>query len=162
MDVQYSFWRVLTLQKHCWAPVLVFWIIAAKLIILLLLSSAFRFYTEHLCPYTHKHTSQTSAQWVSGASWSRCVRAVCSADESRGPPVWLVKVDIVGLSPVCEHYLLGDEAMVASLSTPFVGEIHGALVRSPGLIVMIWHRGVGGGPARWEEDEKWGEQKVCE
>lgn len=30
-----------------------------------------------------------------------------------------------------------------------MGEIHGALVGPRGLVVMIWHRGMGGG-ATWE------------
>lgn len=57
-------------------------------------------------------------------------------------------MDIEGPGPVCEHGLLRDEAVVAPSSAPLVGEVHGALVRAGGLVVMIRHGGMGGRSAR--------------
>lgn len=91
--------------------------------------------------------------WISGSTRKSRAWAVWSGDGSRGLPVWLVKVDVEGSSPVLEHSLLCDEAVVASLSTPLVGQIHGALVWPVELVVMIRHRGMGGGPARERERE---------
>lgn len=63
-------------------------------------------------------------------------------------------MDVEGASPVCKHRLLRDEAVVASSSAPLVGEIHGALVGPRGLIVMIRHRGMGGGSTRGAEESR--------
>lgn len=57
-------------------------------------------------------------------------------------------MDIEGSSPVGEHHLLCDEAVVASTPASLMGEIHRALIGPRGLIVMIQHRGMGGGSAR--------------
>lgn len=72
------------------------------------------------------------------------MRAVPADGDSR-LPVWLVKVDVEPSSPVCEHHLLRDEAMVTSTSAPFMRQIHGALGGPGGLIVMVGHGGMGGG-----------------
>lgn len=72
----------------------------------------------------------------------------------RGLPVRLVKADVEGSGPVGEDRLLRDEAVVAPPSTPLVGEIHGALVRPAGLVVVIRHGGMGGGSVRKVERER--------
>lgn len=100
-----------------------------------------------ICPRTYFTLLRSSLEWTSG---SRSVRAVRVGGDGSGLPVRLVKVDVVGASPVCKHLLLRDEAVVASSPAPLVGEIHGALVGPRGLVVMIRHRGMGGGSTRRE------------
>lgn len=119
----------------------------------LLLSHAFISTREGICMLETVHTYilhfwGSSLEWISGSSWNRRAWAVRASDDGSGLPVWLVKVDVEGLSPVCKHRLLCDEAVVAPSPAPLVGEIHGALVGPRGLIVMIRHGGMGGGSTR--------------
>lgn len=95
----------------------------------------------------------TPPVWIPGSNQKSRAWAVRSRDDSHRLPVWLVKVDVEGSSPVREDRLLRDEAVVASLSTPLVGQIHGALVWPVGLVVMVRHGGMGGGSAEGREQK---------
>lgn len=52
-------------------------------------------------------------------------------------PVWLEEADVECPCPVLEDALLGDEAVVAALAAPLVGNVHGALVRTQRFVVVI-------------------------
>jgi len=60
--------------------------------------------------------------------------------ERRGLPVGLVEVEVERPRPVGEDALLSDEAVVASAATALVGDVHGALIRTPGLVVVVRDR----------------------
>ena len=62
-------------------------------------------------------------------------------------PVRLVEADVVGPSPVGEHSLLREEAVVAALLAALMGEVRRALAPPPRLVVVIRHRGAWGGRA---------------
>lgn len=73
-----------------------------------------------------------------------------AADVPRsGRPVGLVEVDVERPRPVGEHGPLRDEAVVAASTPPLMRQIHGALVGSRGLVVMIRHGGMRGRSVRW-------------
>ena len=66
---------------------------------------------------------------------------VCS-EEGGWKPVWLVEVDVEGPCPVGKHCLLRNEAMVAATTALFMGEVHGTLIGTGRLIVVIGHGGM--------------------
>lgn len=105
----------------------------------------------------HTHISHfwgSSLGCISGSGWICSVRAIHGGDDGRGLPVWLVKVDVTGSSPVCKYRLLCDETVVASSPISLVRKIHGALVGPRGLIVMIWYSRMGGGSTQARRERR--------
>lgn len=149
---------VVTLRKHCLGFVLMISLCQAE-------------YTagqrqQHWCFSDYQPANMsTPPVWIPGSTQKSRAWAVRSRDNSHRLPVWLVKADVEGSSPVREDRLLRDEAVVASLSTPLVGQIHGALVWPVGLVVMVRHGGMGGGSAEGREQKSmisWASQSVRE
>lgn len=112
--------------------------------------------SHHTHPATHApvtalvlffSTLPLEASWASHGLEQRRWKAPAGVPRS-GRPVGLVEVDVEGLRPVGKDGLLRDEAVVAALTPPLVGQIQGALVRSGGLVVVIRHEGMGGRSAR--------------
>lgn len=60
--------------------------------------------------------------------------------ERWGAPVWLVEVDVKSPCPVGEDPLLRDEAVVAAPPPTLMRNVHGTLVWTTWLVVMIGDR----------------------
>lgn len=55
----------------------------------------------------------------------------------RGAPIWLVEVDVKSPCPVGEDPLLRDETVMAAPPPTLMRNVHGALIRTTWLVVMI-------------------------
>lgn len=71
-------------------------------------------------------------------------------------------MDVEGPRPLGEYGPLRDEAVVAASTPPLMGQIHGALVGSRGLVVVIRHGGMSRRTVRrggWMKKGEWGGTK---